>query len=116
MALRSDMDALPVTEQNDLPFRSTVRATYNGQETGVMHACGHDAHVAIALGAARVLAGMREQLTGTVMMIFQPAEEGPPEGEDGGAELMLEEGLFLSLIHISEPTRQRRKSRMPSSA
>jgi amidohydrolase len=94
VALRADMDALPVTEQNDLPFRSTVRATYNGQETGVMHACGHDAHVAIALGAARVLAGMREQLTGTVMMIFQPAEEGPPKGEDGGAELMLEEGLF----------------------
>jgi len=94
VALRADMDALPVTEQNDLPFRSTVRATYNGQETGVMHACGHDTHVAIALGAARVLAGMREQLPGTVMMIFQPAEEGAPKGEEGGAELMLEEGLF----------------------
>ncbi len=94
VAVRADMDALPVTEQNDLPFRSTVRATYNGQETGVMHACGHDAHVAIALGAARVLAGMREQLSGTVMMIFQPAEEGAPKGEEGGAELMLEEGLF----------------------
>jgi amidohydrolase len=94
VALRADMDALPVTEQGDLPFRSTVRATYNGQETGVMHACGHDAHVAIGLGAARVLAGMREQLPGTVMMIFQPAEEGAPKGEEGGAELMLDEGLF----------------------
>ncbi len=94
VALRADMDALPVTEQTDLPFKSTVRSTYNGQETGVMHACGHDAHVAIALGAARVLAGMHSELTGSVMMVFQPAEEGAPKGEDGGAELMLEEGLF----------------------
>ena len=78
VALRADMDALPVTEQVDLPFASKVRTTYNGQEVGVMHACGHDAHVAILLGVAEVLAGMREQLPGTVKFIFQPAEEGAP--------------------------------------
>ncbi len=94
VALRADMDALPVTEQTDLPFASTVRTTYLGQEVGVMHACGHDLHVAILMGVAEVLAGMREDLTGTVMFVFQPAEEGAPPGEEGGAELMLREGLF----------------------
>jgi amidohydrolase len=94
VALRADMDALPVTEQVDLPFASKVRTTYNGQEVGVMHACGHDAHVAILLGVAEVLAGMREQIPGTVKFIFQPAEEGPPQGEQGGAELMVKEGAL----------------------
>jgi len=94
VALRADMDALPVTEQVDLPFASKVRATYNGQEVGVMHACGHDAHVAILLGVAEVLAGVREQLPGTVKFIFQPAEEGAPAGEEGGAELMVKEGAL----------------------
>ncbi len=94
VALRADMDALPVTEMVDLPFASKVRTEYNGQEVGVMHACGHDNHVAILMGVAEVLAGMRADLPGDVMFIFQPAEEGAPEGEEGGAELMLKEGLF----------------------
>ncbi|HET7436216.1 MAG TPA: amidohydrolase [Thermoanaerobaculia bacterium] len=94
VALRADMDALPVTEQVDLPFASKVRTTYNGQEVGVMHACGHDAHVAILLGTAEVLASMRDEIPGTVKFIFQPAEEGAPEGEEGGAELMIKEGAL----------------------
>jgi amidohydrolase len=94
VALRADMDALPVTEQVDLPFASKVRTTYNGQDVGVMHACGHDAHVAILLGVAEVLAGMRSELPGTVKFIFQPAEEGAPQGEEGGAELMVKEGAL----------------------
>jgi amidohydrolase len=94
VALRADMDALPVTEQVDVPFKSTVRTTYNGQEVGVMHACGHDAHVAILLGVAEVLAGMREEIPGTVVFLFQPAEEGAPEGEEGGAYLMVKEGAL----------------------
>lgn len=94
VALRADMDALPVEEQVDLPFASQVRTQYNGQEVGVMHACGHDNHMAILMGAASVLTEMRETLPGTVMFIFQPAEEGAPAGEEGGAELMIEEGLF----------------------
>ena len=94
VALRADMDALPVTEQVDLPFASKVRTTYNGQEVGVMHACGHDAHVAILLGVAEVLAGVRQDLRGTVKFIFQPAEEGAPQGEEGGAELMVKEGVL----------------------
>lgn len=94
VALRADMDALPVTEQVDLPFASKVRTTYNGQEVGVMHACGHDAHVAILLGVAEVLAGLREELGGTVKFIFQPAEEGAPQGEEGGAALMVKEGAL----------------------
>ena len=80
VALRADMDALPVTEEVDLPFRSRAKGQYNGQEVGVMHACGHDAHVAILMGVAQVLADMREDLSGTVKFIFQPAEEGPPAG------------------------------------
>jgi amidohydrolase len=94
VALRADMDALPVTEQVDLPFASKVRANWNGEEVGVMHACGHDNHVAILMGAAEVLAGLRAQLPGTVTFLFQPAEEGPPRGEEGGAELMLREGAL----------------------
>ena len=94
VALRADMDALPVTEQVDLPFASKVRTTYNGQEVGVMHACGHDAHVAILLGVAEVLAGVKNEIPGTVKFIFQPAEEGPPEGEEGGAALMVKEGAL----------------------
>jgi amidohydrolase len=94
VALRADMDALPVTEETGLPFASSVRTTYLGHEVGVMHACGHDAHTAILLGVAEVLAGVREQLPGTVVFLFQPAEERPPPGESGGARLMLEEGAL----------------------
>lgn len=94
VALRADMDALPVTEQVDLPFASNVRTEYNGQPVGVMHACGHDAHVAILLGVAQVLAGVRQDLAGTVKFLFQPAEEGAPQGEEGGAELMVKEGAL----------------------
>src|SRR5438132_13764785 len=82
VALRADMDALPVVEQVDVPFKSTVKTTYNGREVGVMHACGHDAHVAILLGVAEVLAGVRDEIPGTVKFLFQPAEEGAPEGEE----------------------------------
>lgn len=94
VALRSDMDALPVTEEVDLPFRSQAKGTYNGQEVGVMHACGHDNHMAILMGVAEMLTAMKAQLPGTVKFIFQPAEEGPPVGEKGGAPMMLEEGAF----------------------
>ncbi len=94
VALRADMDALPVTEMVDLPFASKVRTEYNGQEVGVMHACGHDNHVAILMGVASVLSSVRDELPGTVKFIFQPAEEGPPAGEEGGAALMLNEGVF----------------------
>lgn len=91
VALRADMDALPVTELVDLPFRSTVRATYNGQEVGVMHACGHDTHVAMLMGAAEVLSRMKEHVAGNVKFIFQPAEESPPVG---GAGPMIEAGVL----------------------
>ena len=94
VALRADMDALPVTEQGDLPFKSTARSTYDGQDVGVMHACGHDAHVAMLMGVAEVLAGVRAQLPGTVKFIFQPAEEGPPPGETGGAAEMVAQGAL----------------------
>ena len=94
VAVRADMDALPVTEDTDLPFASTVRASYLGQEVGVMHACGHDVHVAVQLGVASVLKALQPQLPGTVVFLFQPAEEGPPPGEEGGAALMLDEGVF----------------------
>ena len=94
IALRADMDALPVTERTGLPFASTATTTYGGQTTGVMHACGHDAHTAILMGVAEALAGMRDELAGEVLFIFQPAEEGPPDGEEGGAEEMLAQGLF----------------------
>ncbi|HEX7012956.1 MAG TPA: amidohydrolase [Steroidobacteraceae bacterium] len=94
IALRADMDALPVTEQVDVPFKSTVTTEYLGKKVGVMHACGHDAHVAVLMGVAQALVSMKDQLPGTVLFIFQPAEEGAPEGEEGGASLMLREGLF----------------------
>lgn len=94
VAVRADMDALPVTEETDFPFRSTKRTELDGQEVGVAHACGHDVHAAVGLGVASALAAVREQLPGTVLFVFQPAEEGPPAGEEGGAELMLEEGVF----------------------
>jgi amidohydrolase len=96
VALRADMDALPVTEEVDLPFKSTVKTQYNGQEVGVMHACGHDNHVAILMGVAEMLTAMKAELPGTVKFIFQPAEEGPPLGEKGGAPMMLEEGAFTN--------------------
>lgn len=94
VALRADMDGLPVTEQTGLSFASTATAQFDGKQVGVMHACGHDAHMAILLGAAKTLSAMRADLPGNVLFIFQPAEEGAPEGEEGGAELMLAEGLF----------------------
>ncbi len=93
VAIRADMDGLPVTEETGLPFASVVRGEYNGQEVGVMHACGHDSHMAMLLGAASVLNAVKEELPGSVMLIFQPAEESAPEGEEGGAELMLKEGF-----------------------
>lgn len=94
VALRADMDALPVTERVDLPFASKVKSTYLGKETGVMHACGHDTHVAMLMGAAEILAGMKNEIAGTVVFLFQPAEEGAPPGEEGGAKLMVEEGVL----------------------
>jgi amidohydrolase len=94
VAVRADMDALPVTERTDLPFKSTVRTTYLDQEVGVMHACGHDIHTSVELGVAAVLSSLRDELPGTVKFIFQPAEEGPPPGEEGGAELMVADGVL----------------------
>ncbi|WP_424501604.1 amidohydrolase, partial [Robiginitalea sp.] len=94
VALRADMDALPVEEKNDLPFASKVKTMYEGKETSVMHACGHDGHVAILMGVAEILSEMKSDLKGTVKFIFQPAEEGPPKGEEGGAYLMVKEGVL----------------------
>ena len=94
VGLRADMDALPVVEQVDVPFKSTARTTYDGQDVGVMHACGHDAHVAILLGVAEVLSSVRNDLPGTIVFLFQPAEEGAPRGEEGGAALMVKEGAL----------------------
>jgi amidohydrolase len=94
VALRADMDALPVGEEVDVPFRSEVRTEWNGQECGVMHACGHDAHTAILMGVAEALAEIRARIPGTVKFIFQPAEETPPIGEDGGAKMMIEQGCM----------------------
>ena len=109
VALRADMDALPVVEQTGLPYASKATSTYNGQQVGVMHACGHDNHVAILMGTATVLAGLRERLPGTVKFIFQPAEEGPPKGEDGGARMMVRQGVLkdpevdaIFGLHISQ--------------
>ncbi len=94
IALRADMDALPVTEQVDIPFASTVTTEYRGEEVGVMHACGHDTHVAMLMGAAEVFAKNKATLKGSILFVFQPAEEGAPTGEQGGAEMMLSEGIF----------------------
>lgn len=94
VALRADMDALPVTERVNLPFASKVKTQYNGQEVGVMHACGHDTHVAILMGVAELLTSMKKDLKGSVKFIFQPAEEGVPYGEQGGAEMMVKEGVL----------------------
>ncbi len=94
VAVRADMDALPVTEDTPFPFKSTVRTTYLGQDVGVSHACGHDIHTAVQLGVASVLASMKNDLAGTIKFIFQPAEEGTPPGEDGGADMMIREGVL----------------------
>lgn len=111
IALRADMDALPVVERVDLPFASKVKTNYKGREVGVMHACGHDTHIAILMGVAEVLAKAKSEISGTVKFIFQPAEEGAPEGEEGGAELMIKEGVLESPkvdaifgLHISSQT------------
>lgn len=111
IGLRADMDALPVTERNSLPFASKETAEYNGATVGVMHACGHDTHVAMLLGAAEVLSGMKDKIKGTVVFIFQPAEEGAPAGEEGGAKLMVKEGVMdnpkidaIFGIHINSQT------------
>ncbi len=111
IGLRADMDALPVTERVNLPFASKEKADYNGAQVGVMHACGHDTHVAMLLGAAEVLSKMKSKLRGTVVFIFQPAEEGPPAGEEGGAPLMVKEGVMdnpkidaIFGIHINSQT------------
>ena len=110
VALRADMDALPVTERNDLPFASKVKTTWAGMDTGVMHACGHDTHVAILMGVAELLAAKKADLKGSVKFIFQPAEEGPPPGEEGGARLMVKQGALenpapevIFGLHVSSP-------------
>lgn len=94
IALRADMDALPVTERVDIPWASTASSEYLGKEVGVMHACGHDTHVAMLMRAAEILAGMKDELTGTIVFLFQPAEEGAPPGEEGGAKMMVKEGVL----------------------
>ncbi len=94
VGLRADIDALPVTERVDVPFASKLRSTYNGHDVGVMHACGHDAHIAVLMGVAEILSSMKKDLPGSVKFIFQPAEEGPPQGEEGGAQLMVKEGVL----------------------
>ena len=94
IGLRADMDALPVTERVNVPFKSTVTSEYDGHTVGVMHACGHDSHVAMLLGTAEILSSMKDKIKGTVVFIFQPAEEGAPAGEEGGAELMVKEGMM----------------------
>ena len=111
VALRADIDALPVTERADLPYASKATGEYRGETVGVMHACGHDTHVAMLMGAAEVLSSRREELPGTVVFLFQPAEEGAPVGEEGGAELMVKEGVLTDYnveaafgIHINSQT------------
>jgi amidohydrolase len=109
IALRADMDGLPVPEQNDLPFRSEAIGEYNGNQVPVMHACGHDTHMAMLMGAAKILTEMKSELTGKIKFVFQPAEEGAPAGEEGGAELMVKEGVMKDVdvvfgLHISSDT------------
>ena len=94
IALRADMDGLPIVERVNLPFASKIKTTYNGQKVGAMHACGHDTHVAMLMSVAEILSGMKNDIKGTIKFIFQPAEEGPPEGEEGGAALMVKEGVM----------------------
>ena len=94
IALRADMDALPVIERNELPYKSTTTTEYNGLKVGIMHACGHDAHTAMLMGAAEVLSKLKNEIAGTVVFLFQPSEEGAPEGEEGGASLMVKEGAL----------------------
>ncbi|WP_339839603.1 amidohydrolase [uncultured Maribacter sp.] len=96
VALRADIDALPVTERNDLPYKSNVTSDFMGEKVGVMHACGHDTHTAILMGVAEVMSKNKDKIKGTVKFIFQPAEEGPPPGEEGGALLMVKEGVMDS--------------------
>jgi amidohydrolase len=127
VALRADMDALPVKERVALPFASQVQGDYNGQKVGVMHACGHDTHVAMLMGTAEALVSIKKEIKGTIKFIFQPAEEGPPEGEEGGAELMVKEGVLdnpkvevIFGLHINAQTevgkiRYRPKGTMASS-
>ncbi|MGN8225357.1 amidohydrolase [Gracilimonas sp. BCB1] len=111
IALRADMDALPVTERTDVPFKSTATGMYQGKEVGVMHACGHDTHMAILMGVAKILTEMKDDLKGTIKFIFQPAEEGAPQGEEGGGELMVKEGVLgnpdvdvIFGLHINDAT------------
>lgn len=111
VALRADMDALPVVERTDVPFKSTMLGEYQGNEVGVMHACGHDTHIAMLMGVAEILTGIKDELSGTVKFIFQPAEEGAPIGEGGGAKMMVEEGVLKNPdvdvifgLHISDDT------------
>lgn len=111
IALRADMDALPVTERTDIPFKSTATGMYQGKEVGVMHACGHDTHMAILMGVAKILTEMKDDLKGTIKFIFQPAEEGAPQGEEGGGELMVKEGVLQNPdvdvifgLHINDAT------------
>ena len=109
VALRADIDALPVTERNDLPFKSTVTSEFLGEKVGVMHACGHDTHTAILMGVAEVLVNNKDKIKGTVKFVFQPAEEGPPPGEEGGALLMVKEGVMEGVdaifgLHINSQT------------
>lgn len=111
VGLRADMDALPVTERTDVPFKSTAIGEYQGNQVGVMHACGHDTHVAILMGVAQILTELQDELEGSVKFIFQPAEEGAPAGEEGGAELMVKEGVLKNPdvaaifgLHISDAT------------
>lgn len=111
IGLRADIDGLPVTERVDVPFKSVAKTEYNGQTVGVMHACGHDTHIAMLLGTATVLSGMKDKIKGTVVFIFQPAEEGAPAGEEGGADLMVKEGVMdnpkidaIFGIHINAQT------------
>ena len=94
VALRADIDGLPVTERNDLSYKSTVTDTFLGTKTGVMHACGHDTHIAILMGVAEVLSKHKDKIKGSIKFIFQPAEEGPPPGEEGGAKLMVKQGVL----------------------
>jgi amidohydrolase len=121
IALRADMDALPVTERNSLPFASKEKTVFNGQETGVMHACGHDTHVAVLMATAEILAKNKSELKGTVKFIFQPSEEGPPAGEEGGAYLMVKEGVLenpkvdvIFGMHISSITQLGRITYRPA--